>query len=292
MSLLDAFPEITKADEPLAPLTWLKVGGSAQFLVRPRNADELLAVVQHCHTEQMPVRLLGGGSNLLVRDDGIPGAVLKLDHEEFAHISVDGTVVRSGGGAPLSNLISQSVQAGLAGLENLTGIPGTVGGALHGNSGSRHGDIGQFVKSVTVVTANGKRLTQQAEELSFEYRYSSVNALVILEAEFQLQEDDPDEITRRLRKLWVMKKASQPLTFQSAGCIFKNPRGLHAGKLIEEAGLKGTRIGNAEISDRHANFIITHKEATANEVLQLIELARTKVAEELGVDLETEIEIW
>jgi UDP-N-acetylmuramate dehydrogenase len=292
MRSLEDFSNITRRDEPLAPFTWLKVGGPAQYLVSPRNSDELIDVVRCCHENQIPMKVLGGGSNLLVRDVGVAGVVLRLDHAEFARTSIDGTRALCGAGASLSHFISQSVKAGLAGLDVLVGIPGTVGGALHGNAGGRSGDIGQHVRKVRVVTVTGDTFVRTEDELSFAYRYSSLNELIILDAEFELYRDDPDEITRRMRKLWIMKKATQPLTFQSAGCIFKNPRGMSSGWLIDQAGLKGTRIGNAEISDRHANFIVTHAGATANDVLRLIDLARSKVSEQFGVDLELEINIW
>jgi UDP-N-acetylmuramate dehydrogenase len=292
MSLLDQFSEITQVDQPLAALTWMKVGGVAQYLVEPRTHDELQRVVEFCHAGEIPVRVLGGGSNVLIRDEGVSGAVIRLTSDEFAKVSVDGTVVTAGSGALLSNVISESVKAGLAGLDTLVGIPGTVGGALKGNAGGRSGDIGQFVSSVTVLTAKGERFVRKEDELSFAYRKSSVNELVVLEAAFQLKPGSPEEITQRMRKLWIMKKASQPLASQSAGCIFKNPRGLSAGALIDQSGLKGTRVGNAEISDRHANFIVTHEGATADEVLRLIDVVRSKVAEQFGVDLELEIQIW
>jgi UDP-N-acetylmuramate dehydrogenase len=292
MSSLEDFSEITRRDEPLAPHTWLKVGGPAQYLIEPRSVDELAAVVHCCDENAIPVRMLGGGSNLLVRDDGVQGVVLHLSHESFGKIDVDGTTLRAGSGALLSQLVSESVKAGLAGLETLAGIPGTVGGALHGNSGGRSGDIGQFVTSVSVLTITGERFERTEDELSFGYRASSINELVILNGTFELQRDDPEEITRRLRKLWIMKKATQPLSFQSAGCVFKNPRGISAGALVEQAGLKGMQVGGAEISDRHANFVFTSDEATAADVLQLIDAARSKVSEQFGVDLELEIEIW
>jgi UDP-N-acetylmuramate dehydrogenase len=292
MSLLDQFSEITQADQPLAPLAWMKVGGVAQYLVEPRTPDELQQVVEFCHSGEIPVHVLGGGSNVLIRDEGVSGAVIRLTSDEFAKISVDGTVVTAGSGALLSNVISESVKAELAGLDTLVGIPGTVGGALKGNAGGRSGDIGQFVSSVTVLTAKGERFVRKEDELSFAYRKSSINELVVLEAAFQLKEGSADEITQQMRKLWIMKKASQPLASQSAGCIFKNPRGLSAGALIDQSGLKGTRVGNAEISDRHANFIVTHDGATADEVLRLIDVVRSKVAEQFGVDLELEIQIW
>lgn len=289
---LDDFSGITRRDEALAPHTWLKIGGPVQYFIEPRSAEELAAVIRCCYEQHAPVHLLGGGSNLLVRDEGVSGVVVSLSHEVFSQIEIDGRRVRSGAGALLSNLISQTVKQGLAGLDTLVGIPGTVGGALHGNAGGRSGDIGQFVKGVQVLTAAGELVSRSEDELQFAYRESNLNEVTILSAEFELYPDDPTEITRRMRKLWIMKKATQPLTFQSAGCIFKNPRGMSAGLLIDQAGLKGTRIGNAEISDRHANFIVAHKGATAQDVLRLIDLARSKVAEQFGVDLELEIKIW
>jgi UDP-N-acetylmuramate dehydrogenase len=143
-----------------------------------------------------------------------------------------------------------------------------------------------------VLTDKGELFSRSKDELSFAYRTSGIDELAILDGTFELQPDDPDEITRRMRTVWIMKKATQPLTFQSAGCIFKNPRGLSAGSLIEQSGLKGTRIGEAEISDRHANFIVAHEGASSGDVLRLIDLTRSKVAEQFGVDLELEIEIW
>jgi UDP-N-acetylmuramate dehydrogenase len=292
MSSLADFADITRRDEPLAPFTWLRTGGPAQYLIEPRTQDELEAVVRCCDENEIPVRLLGGGSNLLISDDGVSGVVLRLIHEPWTGISVEGTCVTAGSGAKLNAVISAAVKAGLAGLESLAGIPGTVGGALRGNAGGRAGDIGQFVQSVTVLTARGETFTRTEDEISFGYRESSIDELAILSATFQLREDDPEEITRRMRKLWVMKKATQPLAFQSAGCIFRNPRGMSAGALIEQSGLKGTRIGQAEISDRHANFIVTSEGATSADILRLIELARSRVAEQFGVDLELEIRIW
>jgi len=286
------FKEITQADEPLAPLTWLRIGGPAQYFVRPRSMDEAMGVVSACAAEGIEVRVLGGGSNLLVRDEGVSGCVLRFDHPAFGDVRIDGNRVIAGSGALLSNVISHSVKEGLAGLDTLVGIPGTIGGALHGNSGGRSGDIGQYVHSVRVLLKTGEVVTRSREELSFAYRKSNLTDVTVLEATFELHPDDAGEITRRMRKLWIMKKATQPLTFQSAGCIFRNPRGLRAGLMIEQAGLKGTRIGNVEVSDRHANFLVSHDKASSADALRLIDLVRTKVAEQFGVDLEPEIVIW
>lgn len=292
MSSLDDFKDITRCNESLAPFTWMKVGGPAQYLIQPRNPDELISVIQCCQENDLPVRVLGGGSNLVVHDEGVSGVVLRIAGEGFSEVEFDGNTVRAGAGVSLAHLISLCVNQGLGGLEVCAGIPGTLGGALHGNAGGRNGDIGQFVSAVNVVTSQGERFTRKNDELSFAYRFSSINELAILDCEFELATADPEVITQRMRQFWIMKKATQPLSFQSAGCIFKNPRGLSAGALIEQAGLKGTRIGGAEISDRHANFIVTDPEATADDVLRLIDLSRSKVAEQFGVDLEVEIEIW
>lgn len=292
MSFPEDFADITRPDEPLAPYTWLRVGGPAQFFVEPRSVEELAAVVRACREQDLKVRVLGDGSNLLVRDEGASGVVIRLPRELFSAVSVDGTTVRAQAGALLSHVVSQAVRAGLAGMEVLTGIPGTVGGALHGNAGGKGGDIGQFVREASVLTETGETLTRRGDELAFAYRQSSLDDLVILEAAFELTTDDSDEIARRMRKIWITKKANQPLSHQSAGCIFKNPRGQSAGQLIDRAGLKGTRIGGAEVSDRHANFVVTHQGAKAEDVARLIDLARSRVLERFGVELELEVQIW
>lgn len=292
MTSLDDFSDIMRRNEPLAPYTWLKIGGPAQYFFEPHTQEQLAAVVKYCSENEIPVRILGSGSNLLVRDEGVSGAVIKLSDGIFSRISIDGTKVTAGAGALLSHLISRTIAAGLAGLEVLSGIPGTVGGALRGNAGGRNGEISEFVKSVTVLTNRGEIHVREAADLHFEYRHSNLDDMVILSCELELHEDDPDEITKRLRKLWISKKASQPLTEQSAGCIFKNPRGMSAGALIEQSGLKDTRIGDCAVSDRHANFIVTYENATSKDALSLIDLIKAKVAAQHSVDLEVEIKIW
>lgn len=292
MSSLEDFSDILRPDERLAPLTWMKIGGPARYVAVPENVEQLQALVRCCHENGIPVRLLGHGSNVLISDDGFDGVVIRLAGDAFGQIVVDGDKVTAGGGATLSNVIAESVKAGLGGLEVLAGIPGTIGGAVHGNAGGRQADIGNFVSRVRVMKVSGEITERTEDALSFSYRKSSVDELVILDCTLSLQPDDADAITERMRKVWIMKKATQPLSSQSAGCIFRNPRGLSAGDLIEQAGLKGTRIGGAEISDRHANFVVTSEGASSQDVLQLIDRARSAVADKFGVDLETEIEIW
>jgi UDP-N-acetylmuramate dehydrogenase len=292
MSLDKGFEHIVRRAEPLAPHTWFHLGGPAEYFAEPTSIDQLQALVRRAREENLPVRMLGGGSNVLVRDEGVSGVVVRLAEGAFSEVSLAGRVLTSGGAAKLGHAISTSVREGLAGLETLVGIPGTIGGALHGNAGSRGGDIGQWTCQATVMTRAGEIIERTREELVFAYRESSLDELVILGAKFELDPDDPDELTKRMQKQWIVKKASQPLGHQSAGCIFKNPRGMSAGMLIEQAGLKSTRSGQAEVSDRHANFIVAEQGATTGDVLRLIELVRDRVAERLGIELETEIEIW
>lgn len=292
MSLDKGFEHFVKRAEPLAPHTWFHLGGPAEYFAEPQSVDQLQALVRRCRETSTPVRILGGGSNVLVRDEGLSGVVVRLNAPAFSDIALNKDLLSAGGGAKLGHAISTSVREGRAGLEALVGIPGTIGGALHGNAGSRGGDIGQWTCQATVMSRAGEILQRKRDELVFAYRESSLDELVILSAQFQLEQDDPEELTKRMQKQWIVKKASQPLGHQSAGCIFKNPRGMSAGMLIEQAGLKNTRIGQAEVSDRHANFIIADPGATSADVLKLIEVVRERVMERLGIELETEIEIW
>ena len=291
MSSIDDFNDIIRRDEPLAPLTWLKVGGNARYFAEPGSVDELQSLIVCCNENDIPAHVLGGGSNVLIRDEGVAGLVIRVAGDGFSAVEINGTEVTCGAGALLSQVITLAVKEGLAGLETLVGIPGTIGGALRGNAGGRGGDIGQFAKEVTVITAKGE-IAVRSDELTFAYRKSSLNEPVILECKLTLHSDDPDKITQRMKKIWIMKKATQPLSHQSAGCIFKNPRGMSAGALIEQAGLKGTRIGGAEFSDRHANFIVTDENTKSADVQALILKAQETVNEQFGVDLETEIQIW
>jgi UDP-N-acetylmuramate dehydrogenase len=292
MSGLQEFSEIVKFKEPLAPYTYFKLGGPADALVQPRSRAELAAVVKKCGVERLPLHVLGGGCNVLVRDEGVGGAVLRLNEPAFTWITVEGRRVRAGAGAGLSALISHAASRGLAGLETLVGIPGTVGGAIRCNAGDRTGDIGQYVHRVEVMDEGGNVEMREREELSFSPGTSNLDDPVLLSAEFELETDSADAIVKRMRKAWIQRKASQPLSFQAAGRIFKNPRGRSAAALIDQAGLAKTRVGAAEVSDRNSNFIVAYPGATARDVLRLIELVKAKVKEKFAVELELEIAIW
>ncbi len=292
MASWSGFEKIVRQAEPLAMHTWFQLGGPAELFAEPENQEQLIALLERSQQEGVEVRLVGQGSNVLVRDEGIPGLVVKLSAPAFCKIEISGRRIVAGGGAILGRVVTTAVHRGLAGLETLIGIPGTLGGALHGNAGSHGGDVGQWASSATVVTVAGEVLERGRDDLFFGYRESSLDELVILEGSFQLEEDEPADLARRMQKQSIVKQAAQPMGHQCAGCIFRNPRGASAGELIEKAGLKGTRIGGAVVSERHANFIVAEPESTSSDVLRLIELIRSQVRDRLGVDLELEIEIW
>lgn len=292
MSLVDTFSEIITPDYPLGPRTSFGVGGKAEFLAKPRSAEELAKLLAACSAEGVPFRVFGGGSNILVRDEGVRGVVIDLEGEPFSGVTVEGNQVQAGASASLGELITQSCSASLAGMESLVGIPGTVGGALRTNAGGRTGDIGQFVHSVEMMDESGERFTRMRADIRFSYRHSNLDDGIILSAKFDLVSENPEDLVRRIKKLWIAKKASQPFSFQRAGYVFRNPRGLSADELIEGAGLRGTKIGGAEISDRDPRFIVAQPGATSDDILRLIDMARTKIDEQMGVSIELQIDIW
>ncbi|QDU31124.1 UDP-N-acetylenolpyruvoylglucosamine reductase MurB [Anatilimnocola aggregata] len=292
MSMLTGLEHIVREQEPLAPYTWLRVGGPAQFFAEPTSQQELVELVKRAHQAGMPLRILGGGSNLLVRDEGVKGLVVHLTAAAFANIKHSGRKITAGGGAKLGHVISTAVREGLAGLEMLAGIPGTLGGALHTNVGTHGGDIGQSVASATVLTSTGEILVRKRQDLRFGYRASSLDDLVILEAELELEPGDPSWLTKQMQQQWILKKAGQPLTEQNTVCVFKDAGGRSAASLIEEAELKGERRGDVELCDRNANFVIAGRKAKAAEVLDLINHVKKVVADKSGTDLELAIEIW
>jgi UDP-N-acetylmuramate dehydrogenase len=289
---LEDFAEIIKRDEPLASYSFLKLGGPAEMLVQPRSRDELAAVIRCCFQHHLPLHVLGGGCNVLIRDEGVRGVVLRLSEPAFTQVTLEGHCVRAGTGAPLSALISQAARHALAGPEVLVGIQGTVGGAIRCNAGDRHGEIGQFVRSVEVMDDHGEIQVRERDELRFANGESNLDDPVLLAAEIELDSDRPDAIVKRMRKAWIQRKAGQPFTFQAHGRMFKNPRGVDAASLIEQAELAGTRVGGAEISERHANSVVVHSGGTAQDVLRLLDLIRSRVRERFGVELELEMTVW
>jgi len=290
--LFDGYNEIVKQDVPLAPCTWFGIGGPATYFIEPRSVEELQAVVQRCRQNEVPMYVMGAGANLLIDDAGVKGAVIRLRQGTFANVQVAEDVITAAAGADMSKLVLRTVREGLAGLEGLTGIPGTVGGCVKMNAGGAFGDIGSAIESVEVMTEDGEVFTRHHEDLAFAYRSSNITAKFILGAKFAVTEDDPRRILKQVKQIWIYKKNTQPLGRRNAGCVFKNPRGLSAGALIDRAGMKGKRVGGAHVSDKHANFIIADEGAKASDVLKLINVIREAVYKQAEVYLELEIEVW
>jgi UDP-N-acetylmuramate dehydrogenase len=292
MRLFDGLDAIVRTEVPLAPYTWLRVGGPAQYFVQPATAEQLAEVLRRCRENEVPVRILGGGANLLVDDSGVRGAVVHLSADEFKQVSFQDNMVKAGAGADLSKLVLRTVREGLAGMECLTGIPGSIGGAVRMNAGGNFGDIGNVVESVTLMDVDGVTYARLRGELVFGYRSTNISSKVILGAEFRLSPDSPRRILNQVKEIWIYKKNTQPLGARNAGCVFKNPRGLSAGAMIDKAGLKGRRVGGAVVSEKHANFIIAEAGAHASDVLKLINIIRETVYKRWEVYLELELEVW
>ncbi|MCK4660300.1 MAG: UDP-N-acetylmuramate dehydrogenase [Phycisphaerae bacterium] len=277
---------------PLAPMTWFKLGGRARHVYRPADETQLARMIGYAHDDDVPTRVLGGGANVLIRDDGVDGIVIRLDEPPFRKIEFRDDRVIAAGGTDLMRLTLECARRGLSGLECMAGIPGTVGGAIRMNAGGRFGDIGEVVATARLLNLEGKIETLNAEQLGFAYRHSNVGQRIVLSAELQLRQDDPESVMDRYNEIWESKKSSQPMGANSAGCIFKNPPGDSAGRLIDQAGMKGDSVGEAEVSRDHANFIVTRKNATARDVIRLVERIRQTVRRKFDVELETEIDIW
>ncbi len=292
MSIFNGLEQIVKEKYPLAKSTWYGLGGPADYFIQPRNIDELKQVVLRCKESNVRMRVLGFGSNLLVSDKGVKGAVIKLDIEQFALTEFDGTTLTAWAGAELAKLVLTCVQKGLSGLEALTGIPGSVGGSVKMNAGGNFGDIGAVVEKVTLMDNDGSVFEKSKPELIFDYRRANITAPLILNAQIELGQADPEQIMRTVKEIWIYKKNNQPLNTKNSGCIFKNPRGLSAGAMIDRAGLKGLQIGGAKVSEKHANFIVAEKGCVSKDVSRLIEAVKQRVRERFDIELELEIEIW
>jgi len=285
--------DITRSVERDAPIpTWIGVGGRADALIAPATEDALRSAIDAW--ADGPVRVLGDGANLLVDDDGVDGLVLSTERLGDVRWLENG-LVRAQAGANLPKLITESVRRELAGLEGLAGVPASLGGAIRMNAGGAFGEIGACVESVRVATpGDGVRMLTR-DEIPFAYRRSGIEG-VILSADLRLTPAEHAPLRARLKEVMAKKKASQPLRADSAGCAFKNPTidgaRASAGRLIDEAGCKGLRIGGAEVSREHANFIFTHKGATARDVLALMDAVAERVRERVGVELEREVVVW
>ena len=292
MSTFSDLAQIVETDHPLAKHTWYGLGGPADYFVRPRTVKQLKEVIKRCNENKIPIYVMGFGSNLLVSDQGVRAAVIRLEADEFAQTEFKGEQLTAWAGVELARLVLTCVEKGLSGIETLTGIPGSIGGAVKMNAGGSFGDIGAAVESTTVMDNHGNIYQKSKPELVFDYRYTNITAKFILNAQFELAGADPEQIMRTVKEAWIYKKNNQPLNTRNCGCIFKNPRGVSAGALIDRAGLKGLQIGGAIVSEKHANFIIAEKGCKSRDIIRLIDAVKQRVKEQFNIELELEIEIW
>lgn len=281
-----------RKQEPMAKHTTFRIGGPAQYYVMPENVEELGQLMLLCKAEKMPFFILGQGSNLLVRDGGIAGAVIQLG-ERFSGYQIRENRICAQAGILLSRLGNAARDAGLTGLEFAAGIPGTLGGGIVMNAGAYGGELKDVVTEVQLMDYNGNLHKKSGEEMQFAYRHSLVQEqpMIVLGATLELKEGDRAEIVRRMEELSVARRTKQPLEYPSAGSTFKRPEGYFAGKLIMDAGLRGYQVGGAQVSEKHCGFVINRGNATASDVLALMEDVSGKVQEKFQVKLEPEVRV-
>ncbi|NIO18487.1 UDP-N-acetylmuramate dehydrogenase [bacterium] len=279
-----------RIDEPLSRHTSLRIGGPASYFLELRNIEQLTNVIEFSQRENLDFFILGEGTNVLFPDKGFSGLVIQLKGE-FEKFSIEGNQVTAGAGVKLNNLVEKLGKKGLSGLEFASGIPGSVGGAIVTNAGTKMGWIGDVVREIKIFH-EGKVKILKKEETNFSYRYCDLpDKAIVLEVKLGLKNGKKSDIMNEIKESLKQRKRNQPLSTRNAGCVFRNPEKYEAGKLIEVAGLKGTRFGNAEISKKHANFIINCGKARAEDVCNLIEKIRQTIKEKFDIDLELELKI-
>lgn len=279
-------------DEPLSKHTSWRIGGPADVFIQPTETEHLVRIMQMTHQYGIPWYVIGKGSNLLVRDGGLRGVVIKLA-DNFADLSINDQVLTAKGGRSFVSAANHAIRHGLSGLEFATGIPGTVGGAVMMNAGAHGGEVKDVLIDCHVLTPEGEMLHLSHNDLRFEYRYSILKdrPMLVVDASFALHSGDEQEMSERVRNWAKRRQITQPLSLPSCGSVFRNPEGTHSGRLVEESGLKGKKIGGAQISELHGNFIVNIGGATAKDVLQLIELVQRTIKEKYGYDLHPEVRI-
>ncbi len=276
-------------DEPMANHTWMKVGGPADFYFEPANRADLLALISYLQQHQLPIFVIGRGSNVLVSDEGIRGAVVNVEKALQSIVLKNGKVVAEAG-VRLTQFVDFCIQNELSGVEMLAGIPGTIGGAVAMNAGAHGGEISNFLTEVEVLR-DGKIEKVPRDEAEFSYRHSGFTYDIILASTFLLPKGKKEELVQRRRDYVLKRNRTQPLELPNLGSMFKNPPQAFAAQLIEQAGLKGKRIGGAQVSEKHANFIVNVENATAADILRLVDLIQRTVYQHSGIELELEVKL-
>lgn len=276
-------------DQPLKEHTSLRIGGPADFYVRARSEDDLLGAIKVAREHELPVFILGGGTNVLVSDDGIRGVVL---HNSWSETEVEGTVVTAASGTPLASVAAVAARSGIAGLEWMATVPGTVGGAVHGNAGAFGSDTSEALVDATLVDLNGDTWTQDNAALGYSYRTSALQGtpIICVRARFRGSRGDRASAVAKIKEMANERIKKQPLAQPNTGSIFRNPPGDHAGRLIEAVGLKGASVGGAQVSQKHANFIVNTGEATALDVWTLMQRCMSAVKSTFDIELVPEVE--
>ena len=277
-------------DEPMSRHTTFRVGGPADFFVTPKAKEEVRDVIRICKEAGMPYYIIGNGSNLLVSDAGYRGVIVQI-YKEMNEVKVEGDLVKAQAGALLSGIAAKALGAELSGFEFASGIPGTIGGACVMNAGAYGGEMKDVLESVTVLTGEGKIIELGRNELELGYRTSVIakKGYIVLGAVLKLERGDGEKIKTYMDELKEKRVTKQPLEYPSAGSTFKRPEGYFAGKLIQDAGLKGYQVGDAQVSEKHSGFVINRGNATASDVMQLISDVKDKVKEQFGVTMEPEV---
>ena len=276
-------------NEPLARFTTFRIGGMADYYVEPSDAQDLLNIINYINKRSVPFYVMGNGSNILISDDGIRGVVINLE-TGFNYLKNEGGKITAGAGVKMAKFVDFCIQNSRKGVEMLAGIPATVGGALVMNAGAYGGETSTYIDEVCVIK-RGEIKTLSQEESGFGYRSSNLKDSVILEASFILPEGNKEEISAIRKELLLKRNEAQPVEIPNAGCIFKNPEGNFAAKLVEDCGLKGTSYGGAMVSPKHANFIVNFDNASAIDVIELIKIIRKTVKEKTGISLELEVKL-
>lgn len=292
MNFPDDLLHLVRTDEPLGPLVWLGIGGPARYFAEPVEPDDVQKLIRAANEFDLPVRILGGGSNLLVRESGFDGLVISMSGPATSGIEITGNKMTVGAGAKLSHAVIKAVGAGLGGVEHLVGIPGTVGGAVVGNASSDGRDIGSVVESVTVLERSGELRTLNQEQAGFSHRKSSLVGLAILSVTFDLESADVTALTKRMQKLWIGRNASRPSEEPRIAMPFVEPDEMSVSDLLHQVGLAGVREGEVSIDTQHPQFLIARSGATSEQCMKLIERVREQVLLQTGIDLQLDLQIW
>ncbi len=292
MEFSTSLQHLIRKNEPLAPWTWLQIGGPAKYFAEPSSLAELSQLLVEAHRSGIAVKVLGGGSNILCRESGFDGLVLSLATAEFSKIEIRQQQLIARAGAKFNHVISAAVGAGLAGLEHLAGIPGTIGGAVVSNAGVTNDDIGCHVSRLTLIDRDGQAIEKERQALHFGFRRSNLEDMFIAEVELTLEMADPVDLTRRMQTNWIVKRTMQPPSGSRTAQVFIEPDGNNLSELLEQAGMRDFADGEVSLSPQHPGYITVAGQATSDQVLALIERVSKTVEIRCGIQLQSALKIW